>query len=190
MAKRSKPSNLDPTAISPLWLALVAPLVGIALGVLLGRGAFFLALGGGALLGAILVLWRSLQAMTGEASLTLEEALGMGAPSAEEERKAAVLRALKDLEYERAVGKIDEADYQQLSTKYRAEARTLLRLVDDDLGPARERAARLLEARLATLAPSETEPTTEAPERNEPASSSDSSSHDPQPTTSRGNRDA
>ncbi len=151
MTKRSTASNLDPTAISPLWLVLVAPAVGLVLGSLYGRGAFFLTLAGGGLLGAILVFWRSLQSLTGDAPLTLEEALGLGAPSAEEERKTAVLRALKDLEYERAVGKIDETDYQQLSNKYRAEARALLQLLDDDLGPARQRAERELQERLAKL---------------------------------------
>ena len=38
--------------------------------------------------------------------LGFEEALGMGAPSKVEEEKRSVLRALKDLEYERGVGKI------------------------------------------------------------------------------------
>ncbi len=148
MTKRSTPPNLDPTAISPLWLVLVAPVVGVALGSIYGRSAFFLSLAGGALLGAILLFWRSLQSLTGDAPLTLEEAMGLGAPSAEEERKAAVLRALKDLEYERTVGKIDEDDYQELSTKYRAEARSLLQLVDDDLGPGRAKAEAQLRTRL------------------------------------------
>ncbi len=182
MTKRSTASNLDPTAISPLWLVLVAPAVGLALGSLYGRGAFFLTLAGGGLLGAILVFWRSLQSLTGDAPLTLEEALGLGAPSAEEERKTAVLRALKDLEYERAVGKIDETDYQQLSNKYRAEARALLQLLDDDLGPARQRAERELQERLAKLgAESDTDdakPKTESESESESGDGTDAGTED------------
>jgi hypothetical protein len=74
----------------------------------------------------------------------------MGAPSREEERKQSVLRMLKDLEYERAVGKIAEADFQELSAKYRAEAKALLSSLDADLAPARERAEALVQKRLRT----------------------------------------
>jgi hypothetical protein len=73
----------------------------------------------------------------------------LGAPSAEEEQKRSVLRALKDLEYERAVGKINDADYASLAEHYRNEAKRLLRAVDEDLGPERERAEKLLAERLA-----------------------------------------
>lgn len=135
--------------LSPLWLLPIAVVVAVVLGATLGRGAFFLALAGGALLGAIWTLWQSLQSLTGDAPLTLEEAIGMGAPSVEEERKAAVLRALKDLEYERHVGKITEDDFQELSRKYREEAKALLQLVDSDLAPARARVEQLVEQRLA-----------------------------------------
>lgn len=135
--------------ISPLWLVPLAIVVGAVLATIYGRGALFLTLAGFTLLGTIWVFSRSLQSLTGDAPLSLEEALGLGAPSAEEERKTAVLRALKDLEYERAVGKIEEADFAMLSTKYRAEARALLQLLDDDLKPARARVEAELAERLA-----------------------------------------
>jgi hypothetical protein len=61
-----------------------------------------------------------------------------------------VLRALKDLEYERAVGKINDADYASLAEHYRNEAKRLLRAVDANLGPERERAEQILAERLAT----------------------------------------
>ncbi len=143
-------SDFDLTSVSPLWLVPVAIVSAAVLGSLFGRGTFFLTLAGFALLGTVWVLWQSVQSLTGDAPLTLEEALGLGAPSAEEERKAAVLRALKDLEYERAVGKIDEQDFQKLSEKYRKEAKALLALLDDDLAPARELAEKQLRERLTT----------------------------------------
>jgi hypothetical protein len=89
------------------------------------------------------------QALTGESPLTLEEALTLGAPSAEEEQKRSILRALKDLEFERGVGKISEEDYAELSERYRAEARRLIQLLDAGSGPERERAEKALRERLA-----------------------------------------
>lgn len=116
-----------------------------------GRGAFFLVTGGAVLLGAIAILWNSLLSLTGDAPLTLDEALSLAAPSAEEERKESVLRALKDLEYERNVGKLSEDDYRELSRRYRQDAKQLLQLVDENLAPARARALEQLEERLKDL---------------------------------------
>jgi hypothetical protein len=104
---------------------------------------------GGVLGASIWLIWSSLQGLGGDVPLTLEEALSLGAPSAEEEQKRSVLRALKDLEYERTVGKINEEDYAALAQHYRNEAKRLLRAVDKDLGPERERAERILAERLA-----------------------------------------
>ena len=135
----------------PLVAALIAIAATIIGGWIYGRGVFFLVLAAGVLLGVIWIFWRSLQSLTGDAPLSLEEALGLTAPSAEEERKVAVLRALKDLEYERSLGKISEEDYRELSQKYRTEAKRLLQLVDEQLEPARRRAEELVREHLKTL---------------------------------------
>jgi hypothetical protein len=89
------------------------------------------------------------QSLTGESPLTLEEALSLGAPSAEEEQKRAVLRALKDLEFERSVGKITQEDYVELSTRYRAEARRLMHQLDAGSEKDRATIEQLLLDRLA-----------------------------------------
>jgi hypothetical protein len=128
--------------------------VGVGVAIVVGAGFVFgmpiaiLALAALALLGGIALIWSSVQSLTGETPLTLEEALTLGAPSAEEEQKRAVLRALKDLEYERSVGKITNEDYQQLSARYRAEAIRLMQRLDENLKPARARAEKLLQDRL------------------------------------------
>jgi len=126
-----------------------------ALGHHFGLGVGLLTVAGGVLCGSIWLIWSSLQGLSGEAPLTLDEALSLGAPSAEEEQKRAVLRALKDLEYERAVGKINDTDYASLAERYRNEAKRLLRAVDQDLGPERERAEQILAERLAAREVSE-----------------------------------
>jgi hypothetical protein len=100
------------------------------------------------LLGVVLLFWSSIGRLTGESPLTLEEAIGLAAPSPEEERKRSILRALKDLEYERGVGKISEEDFAELSGRYRADAKALLKLIDAETAPLRRRAEERLEARL------------------------------------------
>jgi len=132
---------------APLLVIILASLFGHHFG--LGVGLLIVA--GGVLGGSIWLIWSSLHGLSSDAPLTLDEALSLGAPSAEEEQKRAVLRALKDLEYERAVGKINDADYTNLAQHYRNEAKRLLRAVDDNLGPERERAEQILAERLATL---------------------------------------
>jgi len=94
-------------------------------------------------------LWLSVQSLSGDSPLTLDEALTLGQPSVEEEQKRAVLRALKDLDYERSVGKISDQDYHDLSARYREDAKRLIERVDESLTPARERAEKLLAERVA-----------------------------------------
>jgi hypothetical protein len=149
MALRVTPSleNLIPHVrwAVPLGVIVLASVLGHYFGLGLG----LLTISGGVLCGSIWLIWSSLQGLAGDAPLTLDEAISLGAPSAEEEQKRAVLRALKDLEYERAVGKINDADYATLAEHYRGEAKRLLRAVDENLGPERERAEQILAERLA-----------------------------------------
>jgi hypothetical protein len=112
----------------------------IAVGVLYDTGIAILVLAGGVLLGIIAILWASVRTLAGDTPITLEEAVELGGHSATEEQKRAVLQALKDLDYERSVGKVSDADYEELLRRYRTEAKRLLRAVDEDLAPLRARA--------------------------------------------------
>ena len=132
--------------VPALWL-LAAAVVGFMWGVQL----LLLVLAAGAITLVITLMWSSVQSLTGGTPLGFEEALGMGAPSRVEEEKRSVLRALKDLEYERSVGKISPEDYAELLAKYRAEAKRLIQSVDSALGPAREEVEKALEQRLAQV---------------------------------------
>ncbi|UQA61465.1 zinc ribbon domain-containing protein [Polyangium aurulentum] len=121
----------------------------IVAGVLVDVSTAILVLAAGALLGVIATFWASLRTLLGETPLSGADAYAIGAPPrAEEEQKRAVIRALKDLEFEHDVGKISDEDYQTLVTKYRAEAKRLLRLLDEDAAPRRERAEALVMRRL------------------------------------------
>jgi hypothetical protein len=126
-----------------LWL-----LGTIAAGIVSDIQLAFLVAAGGVLVLVITLMWSSVQSLTGGSPLGFEEALGMGAPSKVEEQKRAVLRALKDLEFERGVGKISAEDYAELSAKYRAEAKSLMQSLDDAQGPARKQVEAELKRRL------------------------------------------
>jgi rRNA maturation endonuclease Nob1 len=132
------------------WAApLLTLLAAIASGTLFGVQLVVLTLAAAALLLVIFLLWSSVQALAGESELSFEEAFSFGARSAEEEQKRAVLRALKDLEYERSVGKISEDDYHEYATRYRAEAKRLIQNLNEHLAEQRNQVERELERRLA-----------------------------------------
>lgn len=134
--------RLRPFAL-PLLVAAAA-----AVGAARGLGLALLVVAGGMLLFAISNLWESVQRLGDDGELTVDEALALAAPSAEEEKKRSVLRALKDLEYERSVGKVGDDDYAVLSARYRDEARRLLQALDRAETPARQRVERLIAKRL------------------------------------------
>ena len=123
------------------WLCVMGAL---GSGYVYGPGVAILVLAAGTLLGAISLLWRSLRAAFGQTELTAEDALSLGAPSAEEEQKRAVLRAIKDLDFERGVGKISKEDYDVLMAQYRRKAKLLLRAIDERATPEREKVARIV----------------------------------------------
>lgn len=129
--------------VPALWLAGV-----FVAGYMAGVQVAFLVLAAGVLTLVIALMWGSVQSLTGGATIGFEEALGMGAPSKVEEEKRSVLRALKDLDYERGVGKISPEDYAELSAKYRAEAKRLIQSVDDALSPARSEVEQAIGKRL------------------------------------------
>jgi hypothetical protein len=127
----SRPQNL-----LSAW-ALLTVATAVVVYATIGLSVMLLVLAGGALLLVIGLFWWSLHSLTGSGALTLEEALSMAAPSAEEEQKRAVLRALKDLELEKSLGKISDEDYRSLSASYRQQAKELIRALDANLEPLR-----------------------------------------------------
>jgi hypothetical protein len=130
-------------AVPSVWL-----LAAVVIAWLTGPQLAFLTAAAGVLVLVITLMWSSVQSLTGGAAIGFEEALSMGAPSKVEEEKRSVLRALKDLEYERSVGKISPEDYAELSAKYRSEAKRLIQSLDEALGPARQEVERAIERRL------------------------------------------
>lgn len=121
----------------------------VTVGMTLGLELALLCFAGTVGLSVVALFWLSLQNLSGETPLSLDEALTLGAPTAAEEQKRSVLRALKDLEFERSVGKISEPDYLEFSARYREEAKRLIAVVDQSLGPVQELAEKLVLSRLS-----------------------------------------
>ena len=123
----------------------------IATGLLSSAGPAILVLAGGVLFGTICLLWASLRTLGGDAPLPEDlEAIAarMHSVNDAESRKKAILMALKDLEHERAIGKVDESDYGELAARYRDQAKRILRELDEQVEPMRERAEQIAQAHL------------------------------------------
>jgi len=148
------------------WAApLITLLAATIAGTLYGVQLVVLILAAAALLLVIWLLWSSVQALTGESELTFEEAFSLGTRSAEEEQKRAVLRALKDLEYERSVGKISDDDYHEYAARYRVEAKRLIQGLEENLAEGRKQVEAELARRLnkkSALAPQSAPPDSES----------------------------
>ncbi|MFO0678245.1 MAG: zinc ribbon domain-containing protein [Polyangiaceae bacterium] len=132
-------------------LPLVTVVAAVVVGALSSVGPAILVLAGGALLGVIAFLWASLRVLSGESSVDgeLVAARRIASIEALEDRKRIILRTIKDLEHENAIGKLDEEDYADLVAHYRAEAVTLMRTLDAEVAPVMAKAEAVANAYLA-----------------------------------------
>lgn len=128
--------------------AAIFVVVSLALTLHLGLAAWLLWLALCLLLLSISLAWASVTTASESEEMSLEEALDLAAPARDEERKLATLRGIKDLEYERSLGKISEQDYEDLIQRYRAEAKRLLQKLDTSEAALRRQALDLVAARL------------------------------------------
>lgn len=92
------------------------------------------------------------------APLAARDAAVSGPPASErartalEREKALVLRSIKELEFDRAMGKISPGDFEEMAGRLRARAMMLIRQVDEGATGYREIIEKELSARLAGLA--------------------------------------
>lgn len=150
-------SSVDETKLGRA-LAVGVPIVtvgaAIVAGVVAGIAMALLCLAAGVLFGTIAILWASLRVLSGDAPLPPEleqldhAAQGVDALSS---RRKMLVRALKDLENERDLGKMDDADYAQISGTYREELKAVLRRIDESLEPHRAKAEEIARAHLAKV---------------------------------------
>jgi hypothetical protein len=132
-------------------IPLVTVAAALGTGFFVGLGPAILVLAAGTLLGTIALLWASLRTLSGDAPLPTDlEAVAIRSRKVDNlgEQKRRVLRALKDLELEHSVGKIDDKDFASLGDRFRADAKALMREMDGQIDPFREEAERLAQRHL------------------------------------------
>ena len=133
---------------------------------------FFVAACGLCLLLVLLSLWHSLRhvladdpaganqrGVGGAARPTLS-----GAQAVLVHEKDELLAAIRELRFEHELGKINEADLQRFEQRYRARARDVLRMLDEQLEPHRKEAQALIDRALAAepVVKNEAKPSAEA----------------------------
>ena len=128
-------------------LPLATIVTAIGVGYWAGVGSGLLVVAAGGLIGAVGLFW-SKPADIERRRATRARVRSAGAPrgndvDALEEEKRRLLRALKDLEGEHEIGKIDDADYEEIVARYRAEAKLVMRKMDGEVAPFREEAERI-----------------------------------------------
>ena len=64
-----------------------------------------------------------------------------------EGERDALVRSLRDLELDYETGKLSESDFESLRESLRGRARQVLRALDEDLAPYRQRIEELLQAK-------------------------------------------
>jgi hypothetical protein len=154
-----------------LGLPALCVAAALAIGVAGSLGSALLVLAAGALLGAIALLWASVRTLSGDAPLPvdLEMLAAHGhAVDALAEQKRRALRAIRDLESEHALGKIDDADFELFVGRYREEAKSVMREMDLQVAPMREQAERMARDYIERQAPKASAPANE-PEQPPPA---------------------
>jgi hypothetical protein len=77
------------------------------------------------------------------------ETFGRRTRAAIEREKQLVLRSIKELEFDRAMGKVSETDFHEMSGRLRARAMNLMRQLDAGQGSYREAIERELALRLS-----------------------------------------
>lgn len=105
-----------------------------------------------ALVVALVAIWNSLRFAQDSAPFAIETTRDLPEHAGLVDEKNSLLRAIKDLEYEHAVGKISDADFERLDTAYRARAKQVLALLDRDVKPLYERAERLITDHVSQIA--------------------------------------
>jgi hypothetical protein len=94
---------------------------------------------------------RTVLPLVGRQPEDAPEVLGDRARAALEREKTLVLRSIKELEFDRGMGKVSEKDFGEMSARLRARAARLMRQLDAG-SVYREQITKEVEKRLATSA--------------------------------------
>jgi hypothetical protein len=129
----------DADSLQPWQLFTLAGLIGATLTVFMSRGqspsaVILLSLTIFAAAAVGIAALRTFMPLTGRASNDGTQVLGGRTRAALEREKTLVLRSIKDLEFDRAMGKLSEKDFSEMSARLRVRATGLIRQLDAGTG--------------------------------------------------------
>ena len=152
----SSETSTDPSTFRPWHLFTLAGLLVATVGVLVVRpgdpaalvllvAAIFAAAGVG------LGIYRTIWPLTDREFQDRTELIAGRTRAALDREKTLVLRSLKELEFDRAMGKVSDRDFSQMGKKLRARAMTLMKQLDVEPPSVRAQIERELADRLRII---------------------------------------
>ncbi len=126
---------VDTASFRPWHLFVLAALVAATAAILVARpsepvGAILLTLAVGAAGFVGLMIYRAIMPLTQSAFQETTMMVGSRSRAAVEREKTLVLRSIKELEFDRAMGKVSEADFEEMGRRLRARAIRLMKQLD------------------------------------------------------------
>lgn len=132
-------SETSTDSLAPWQLFTLAGLVGATVVVFLSRGQtpagivlLSLTIFTAAIVGV--AAWRTLAPFTGSDDRRDRPMIGGRTRAGLEREKTLVLRSIKDLEFDRAMGKVSQKDFDEMSTRLRSRAASLIGQLDAGAG--------------------------------------------------------
>jgi hypothetical protein len=92
--------------------------------------------------------YRMLSPLVGDIASMSTDALSDRARQVLEREKMLTMRALKDLDFDRSMGKVSQADFEEMSARLRSRAMSLIKQLDEDGSGYRSLIERELSARI------------------------------------------
>ena len=168
-----KRESAEADALQPWQLFTLAGLIGATIVVFLSRGQTPIAI---ILLSAAvfaaafvgLTALRTFLPLTGSVPEDRPDMLGGRTRAALERDKALVLRTIKELEFDRGMGKVSEKDFAEMSARLRARAGRIMRQLDAG-SVYREQIEKEVEQRLAAAGPAGSAARPQTPAPRDPA---------------------
>jgi len=131
----SSATSTDPQSLQPWQFFTLAGLVGATIVVFLSEGqrpagiiVLSLIIFGAAAVGT--AAWRMFSPLTGLEEPAGPQIFGGRTRAALEREKSLVLRSIKDLEFDHAMGKVSDKDFSEMGARLRARAAGLIRQLD------------------------------------------------------------
>ena len=170
-----KRDSAEADALQPWQLFTLAGLIGATIVVFLSRGQspagiilLSCAIFSAAYVG--LMALRTFLPLTGKLGENTTEILGGRTRAALEREKALVLRTIKELEFDRGMGKVSERDFAEMSARLRSRAARLMHQLDAG-SIYREQIEREITRRLGAAPPMGEPPATAPPRPSDAATS-------------------